>query len=141
MFELRSSLDDLAAAVALVAEHTGIPTLHVEKDFWIGEALRACQRVAVERGVEIVLKGGTSLSKGYKLIDRFSEDVDLIVVFDDDESPQSRHQVFRNMANAAGEALSAEPEVDGGRSERGVKRPVYLQYPTASTLGLSLIHI
>lgn len=134
MTELKASLNDLAAAAALVADHTQIPRSHVEKDFWIVEALRACHQVARARGVDIVFKGGTSLSKGYRLIERFSEDIDLIVVFDGDWSPDKRHSVFRAMAKAVGNALLAEPQVDAGQSERGVKRPAFFQYPTDQAL-------
>jgi len=53
-----------------------IPEL-VEKDYWVTRVLRA---LASDSSLEkqIIFKGGTSLSKGWKLIDRFSEDVDLL---------------------------------------------------------------
>jgi len=45
----------------------------VEKDYWIMHALYSLQ----QQGLEFELKGGTSLSKGYGLIHRFSEDIDI----------------------------------------------------------------
>ena len=45
----------------------------VEKDYWVVATLQAL----VEQGFEVWLKGGTSLSKGFALIERFSEDLDL----------------------------------------------------------------
>ena len=45
----------------------------VEKDYWIMHALYSLQ----QQGIEFELKGGTSLSKGYGLIHRFSEDIDI----------------------------------------------------------------
>jgi len=51
-----------------------IPTA-IEKDFWVMIALKAI--FETEYGDHMVFKGGTSLSKGWNLIDRFSEDIDL----------------------------------------------------------------
>jgi hypothetical protein len=45
----------------------------VEKDYWIMHVLWGLS----ERGFKFELKGGTSLSKGYRLIHRFSEDIDI----------------------------------------------------------------
>lgn len=50
-----------------------------EKDYWATEVLRATT-CPVEGCSEQVFKGGTSLSKGFGIIERFSEDVDLLVV-------------------------------------------------------------
>jgi len=49
-----------------------IPTL-IEKDYWIMHVLYGLK----EQGYTFELKGGTSLSKGFKIIDRFSEDIDI----------------------------------------------------------------
>lgn len=48
----------------------------VEKDYFVTEALRV---IARDFGQIVIFKGGTSLSKGWKLINRFSEDIDLYV--------------------------------------------------------------
>ena len=53
-----------------------IPEL-VEKDYWVTRVLRALATDG-ELNKQVIFKGGTSLSKGWKLIDRFSEDVDLL---------------------------------------------------------------
>lgn len=53
---------------------------HVEKDFWVTEVLRGIARCSADTGVSAVFKGGTSLSKAFGLIRRFSEDVDVIVI-------------------------------------------------------------
>jgi len=56
---------------------TGMPPLAIEKDAWITLVLRML--FASELSEHIVFKGGTSLSKVYGLIERFSEDVDLAI--------------------------------------------------------------
>jgi hypothetical protein len=49
----------------------------VEKDWWVVQTLRLLTQMSVSE--HIVFKGGTSLSKAWKLIDRFSEDIDLAI--------------------------------------------------------------
>lgn len=49
----------------------------VEKDLWVTVALKAIFNTAFAK--DIVFKGGTSLSKSWKLIQRFSEDIDLAI--------------------------------------------------------------
>ncbi len=56
---------------------TGIPENAIEKDFWISMLLKVIFELPY--GENILFKGGTSLSKGWKLIDRFSEDIDLAI--------------------------------------------------------------
>jgi hypothetical protein len=66
--------------VEACATARGIPAADIEKDVWVVEALRSVFR-PVDRAT-VVFKGGTSLSKAYGIIERFSEDVDLLVVPD-----------------------------------------------------------
>lgn len=49
----------------------------VEKDWWVIQTLALIQ--AMEAAPHIVFKGGTSLSKAWKIIKRFSEDIDLVL--------------------------------------------------------------
>lgn len=57
----------------IIEEETGILSGLVEKDYWIMHTLYGLKKQAYD----FQLKGGTSLSKGFGLIDRFSEDIDL----------------------------------------------------------------
>src|SRR5580700_8702038 len=61
--------------IRIVAEQKGIDPALVEKDYWIMHSLYGLQKL----GLTFELKGGTSLSKGFKIIDRFSEDIDIRV--------------------------------------------------------------
>lgn len=56
---------------------------HVEKDFWVCLVLNALFNGVPEGHPRLLFKGGTSLSKAFKLINRFSEDVDIVVFRDD----------------------------------------------------------
>lgn len=60
-----------------IAESTGMSPFAVEKDWWVVQALSII--FELEIGKALVFKGGTSLSKVWGLISRFSEDIDLAV--------------------------------------------------------------
>ena len=57
----------------IIEDETGILAGLVEKDYWIMHALYGLKK----QGYEFQLKGGTSLSKGFGIIERFSEDIDV----------------------------------------------------------------
>jgi hypothetical protein len=59
--------------IRIVADQRGIVPALIEKDYWIMQSLHGLRRL----GMVFQLKGGTSLSKGYGLIHRFSEDIDI----------------------------------------------------------------
>jgi hypothetical protein len=59
--------------IRIVADERGIDPALVEKDYWITHCLYGLQQL----GLTFELKGGTSLSKGFQIINRFSEDIDI----------------------------------------------------------------
>ena len=70
---------DFDQAVLRAAGHfqsRGLREAIVEKDYYVTDALRM---IAAAAGEKVIFKGGTSLSKGWNLIQRFSEDVDLFL--------------------------------------------------------------
>jgi hypothetical protein len=60
------------------AARLGLNAVAVEKDFWACWALRELCSLP-EWGEHVTLKGGTSLSKAWHQIERFSEDLDLVI--------------------------------------------------------------
>lgn len=66
---------DFPRLLALVSQETRVDPALVEKDYWVTH----CMWALLETGLELWFKGGTSLSKGFGLIRRFSEDLDLMV--------------------------------------------------------------
>jgi len=60
-----------------VRTQTGFPLFIIEKDWWVVQTLHLVSRMDIAE--HIVFKGGTSLSKAWGLIDRFSEDIDLAI--------------------------------------------------------------
>lgn len=74
-FEL--SEEDRKNIFIQTSNQTGLSPTAVEKDWWVMIALRGIFRTNVAE--HLVFKGGTSLSKGWGLIERFSEDIDLAI--------------------------------------------------------------
>src|SRR6202167_2554741 len=59
--------------IRIVANGKGIDPALIEKDYWIMHCLYGLRQL----GLTFELKGGTSLSKGFQIINRFSEDIDI----------------------------------------------------------------
>ena len=74
----KRSPEDQAAIIREVAARRGISAVMVEKDFWVSWTL-AVLFAHPEFAEQLVFKGGTSLSKVFGVIERFSEDIDLSV--------------------------------------------------------------
>lgn len=69
------SISERQAALDSVAKRLEIDTPSVEKDWWVTAVLRALFQTSF--APYLLFKGGTSLSKGWQLINRFSEDIDI----------------------------------------------------------------
>jgi hypothetical protein len=80
---LASSAEDRRGAFLTTADRLNTGEGNVEKDFWVCWTLDALFNRLPAGGPRLLFKGGTSLSKGYGLISRFSEDVDITVFRDD----------------------------------------------------------
>ncbi len=65
------------------ARRLGTPEENIEKDFWVCWILDALFNGLDKGGPRLLFKGGTSLSKAFALISRFSEDIDITVFRDD----------------------------------------------------------
>ena len=71
---------DFEQAIIQAAEHfaaRGLRPAIIEKDYYVTGALRAMAATGINNS--IIFKGGTSLSKGWNLIQRFSEDIDIFL--------------------------------------------------------------
>ena len=65
-------------AVVAASQSLNIPEIYIEKDYWVTVALYEIFHSNMAE--EAVFKGGTALSKCHKLIERFSEDIDIVVL-------------------------------------------------------------
>jgi hypothetical protein len=135
---LRHRRADLQALIGATATTLDIDQVCVEKDFWVIEVLRAATApVELEsmdgrqHSVSTIFKGGTSLSRAYGLIERFSEDVDLLIGFPlADAGVGAKEKVLKKIRDAVAQHLQLDPgDVVHVTSTRGVKRYVRYQYP------------
>lgn len=82
----------------------GLRAAVLEKDYFVTEALR----IIAASGDRVIFKGGTSLSKGWNLIDRFSEDVDIFLDPRSFDPPLSKRGIDREL-KALRDAVSEHP--------------------------------
>ena len=92
------------------ATHPGINQLAIEKDWWVTVTLKALFQTDCRDS--LIFKGGTSLSKGFNLIERFSEDIDLAIshsFFGIEKTNKSQRDKLKKLARKyIQETLSAQ---------------------------------
>ena len=87
----------------VVAQKTNLPDFMIEKDWWVTIALEAV--FTCELKEHFAFKGGTSLSKSWNLLNRFSEDIDIVIdkglfgVTDDDKPGRTQRERLRDAAH------------------------------------------
>jgi hypothetical protein len=80
---ISASAEDQRGLFLAAANRVGTTIQNIEKDFWVCWTLDALFQRLQKGGPRLLFKGGTSLSKGYGLISRFSEDIDVTVFRED----------------------------------------------------------
>ena len=122
---LHSNKELLQDAIQAAAASLGIREIYVEKDYWVTVALY--EVFHSDMASQVVFKGGTALSKCYRLIERFSEDVDLVVLRNEGENDNQLKKKIRAVGKIAGEVMP-EITVDGLTNKRGNIRKTVHQY-------------
>lgn len=82
-------------------EHPGINQVAIEKDWWVTVTLKALFQTDCHEA--LIFKGGTSLSKGFNIIERFSEDIDLAIshsFFGIEKTSKSQREKLRKTSRA-----------------------------------------
>ncbi len=109
------------------SQHLDIKLEFVEKDYWITLVL---SRLAKSKYVDAcVFKGGTSLSKGYNLIERFSEDVDIAIINDKANTGNEIKTIIRTIEKEITPDLK-ELQIDGVTSKGSRFRKSVFEYVT-----------
>ena len=146
---------------SLAAERLGMGSVAVvEKDFWVCWTLKHLfEHPALSK--LLIFKGGTSLSKVFGLIDRFSEDIDLILdwraVTDEDPmaersktkqeklneeiNEKARIYISKTLVPMLDEALSTHCSVEVLSGEKDLGHIVRVKYPETSESGTLLPYI
>lgn len=111
-------------AIDAAAAKSGLPPGLLEKDYWVSEVLRELS--ILYRG-EFLFKGGTSLSKAYGLIERFSEDIDLLVLTNENDHADAIDARLDRMWRTAAGVTGGTPVTE--RHVLGSFIDVQLPYP------------
>jgi len=106
-------------AVQFTSDQMQIPAIFVEKDYWVTYALFTIFNHKI--GSDTVFKGGTALSKCYNIIERFSEDIDLVVLRRKGESNNKLTTKIRTISGVVSNVLP-EIEIAGLTHKMGMNR-------------------
>jgi hypothetical protein len=112
-------------AVRITAQQMNIPPEFVEKDYWVTYALFTIFNNEI--GKDTVFKGGTALSKCYNMIERFSEDIDLVVLRREGESNNRLTTKIRTISDVVN-AVLPEVNIDGLTQKMGMNRKTAHSY-------------
>ena len=104
---------EFASLINILANEKNIEPGLIEKDYWIMHVLYGLKK----QEFQFELKGGTSLSKGYKLINRFSEDIDIHIKpdakFEINENPKNTNKNNAAKRKAFYDSLATEIKISG----------------------------
>jgi len=96
--------------IRATAEYFSILPTYIEKDYWITHSLSLMSQ-SNDAG-KLVFKGGTSLSKAYRLVNRFSEDIDIAVINSSSFTGNQLKTLIKKVAKEMTDGLQEVP-VDG----------------------------
>lgn len=122
---LHKDLENFKALISLTARDMGILEFYIEKDYWVTYILKRLSESSFKN--EVVFKGGTSLSKGYNAINRFSEDIDLQLT-NPSLSDNQKKKLLKNIEEEITEGMVYLPKYPR-ESKRGNIRKTIYQYP------------
>ena len=122
---LHNDRETFEQVILKVSEETGIDAGIIEKDYFVTLFLKRI----VEVQPNIIFKGGTSLSKCYKLINRFSEDIDLNIETDTNPTEGQRRKLKANIVEIIDKFGFSLDNADKVKSNRKYNRYV-INYPT-----------
>lgn len=117
-------------AVVATSQQFGIKEIYVEKDYWVTYALFHIFKNEI--GKETVFKGGTALSKCFGMIQRFSEDIDLVVLRKENETGNQLKNKIKKISKCVSDVLP-EIDIDGITNKVGMIRKTAHNYPRTFT--------
>ena len=112
-------------AIQAASQFKGLQEIYIEKDYWVTLALKIIFTSDLKESV--VFKGGTALSKAFKSIERFSEDIDLVLLRNESETPNQLKKRLKEISNLVTEELP-EIEIEGITRKMGMNRKTAHSY-------------
>lgn len=112
-------------AVIATAQRQGIKEIFIEKDYWVSLILKSIFNHEI--GKDTVFKGGTALSKYNNLISRFSEDIDLVVLRNPNDTGNHLKKKLKSISKCV-ENIIPETEIEGITNKKGMIRKTAHSY-------------
>jgi len=122
--KLHNYKDAFEGAIVATAQHFGIAEIYVEKDYWVTFALKKIFTDPSSKEIA-VFKGGTSLSKCFKIIERFSEDIDMVVIKEDGETENSLKRKLKKVTSTLEEFMTVIPNHPLENKRGKIRKVVY----------------
>lgn len=124
---------DFSSFIGIVAAEKAIREAIIEKDYWVTYVLHELRNSEFKD--EFIFKGGTSLSKGWNLLDRFSEDIDLLLIRGT-LSKAARKERLKQIEKFVGKLPSLTFERDNEANRSGTdSRTACFKYQSITPLG------
>lgn len=114
-------------AILLASDHLKINPIYIEKDYWITRSLKMLQQGP--EAEKAIFKGGTSLTKAYRIGNRFSEDIDIAIANADELSGNQLKTLMKKISGSMTEGLT-EIDVSGVTSKGSKYRKAVYLYPS-----------
>lgn len=124
--KLHKSIELFKNAIIATSQQRGIPEIYIEKDYWVTYVLFNIYKNEI--GKETVFKGGTALSKCFGVIQRFSEDIDLVIMRNESDSGNRLKTKIRKISKCATNVLK-ERDIEGITNKVGMIRKTVHEYP------------
>lgn len=112
-------------AITITAQQMDLSPIYVEKDYWVTYVLNTIFKNEI--GKETIFKGGTALSKCHNLIQRFSEDIDLVVLRKEGEANNQLSNKIKKITKIVSSVLP-EVEITGITQKMGMNRKTAHSY-------------
>jgi len=119
--------DNFEGAIVATANYFEIPEIFIEKDYWVTYALHQLFHSEVKD--LIVFKGGTSLSKCYSIIKRFSEDIDLVVIKNDVDTGSELRRRLKDITTIIDRSILDKVADHPNTNKKGSIRKIVYSFP------------
>ncbi|MHA4984929.1 nucleotidyl transferase AbiEii/AbiGii toxin family protein [Cetobacterium somerae] len=120
--KLHEDLEIFKILIQMAAGSFGVTPVYIEKDYWVTYVLK--NLFTSEYKDKVIFKGGTSLSKAYSLIKRFSEDVDLQLI-NFEGSEHQKKSLMKKIEAAATVGLTPQPNHPRENKRGSIRKTVY----------------
>jgi len=113
-------------AIRATAQHKGLREIYIEKDYWVTMALHIIFNSDMKD--EVIFKGGTALSKCFGKIERFSEDIDLVLLRKETDTGNQLKTKLKKIGKLVSEELP-EFHLENITQKMGMNRKTAHSYP------------